>query len=94
MTETINCKTDTTEQLAQRLAARVYIDLGCSSVPLLRRAIAKALRAEKANQSRLCNRSACRQPGANWWNATMQAWYCQPCAFAINESTPGLCVRV
>lgn len=42
----------------------------------------------------LCNRTACRQPGATWWNATMNAWYCQPCAFAINEHTPGLCVRV
>lgn len=47
-----NCKTDPTEQLAQSLAKRVYIDLGCSSVPLLQRSIAKALREEKARQPR------------------------------------------
>ena len=34
---------------------------------------------------RLCNRKACRAPGANWWSAIMRAWYCQPCAFLLND---------
>ena len=42
-----------------------------------------------------CNRSACQNalnPRNRWWNATMFAWYCQPCAFKLNEASPGLCV--
>lgn len=48
-----------------------------------------------------CNRSACQRDltrgGARWWNTGTNAWYCQACAFRINES-PGLngkpiCVR-
>lgn len=34
-----------------------------------------------------CNRTACQRPGAAWWyNKTMQAYYCEGCAAAINES--------
>lgn len=40
-----------------------------------------------------CGRLACDNPAAGWWNETTQKFYCQPCAFAINDSTPGLCVR-
>lgn len=42
---------------------------------------------------RLCKRKACRQPGAEWWNSSTQAWYCQPCAFVINDHSPRLCIR-
>lgn len=42
----------------------------------------------------LCNRKACRAPGATWYNHGTRAYYCQPCAFRINDGTPGLCVRV
>ena len=40
-----------------------------------------------------CGRLACDNPAQGWWNETTKKFYCQPCAFAINESTPGLCVR-
>lgn len=35
-----------------------------------------------------CNRTACPNMGANWFSKVMQAWYCQPCAFAINAALP------
>jgi len=49
--------------------------------------------------SRLCNRTACRQPNATWWNFSTRAWYCQKCSLKINElngeqvctPTVGLC---
>jgi hypothetical protein len=49
--------------------------------------------------SRLCNRTACRQPNATWWNLSTRAWYCQKCSLKINElngeqvciPTVGLC---
>lgn len=43
-----------------------------------------------------CNRTACNSKApANWYNKTMDAHYCQPCAFLLNEN-PGddLCVKV
>ncbi len=46
----INVLTDPTEQLARRLAERVYIELGCASVPLLQRALATALRGERPSR--------------------------------------------
>jgi hypothetical protein len=35
-----------------------------------------------------CNRSACQEPikGANWWNSSTRAYYCEPCARSINEA--------
>jgi hypothetical protein len=48
MGEVIDLKNDPTEKLAQRIAERVYVALGCASVPLLKRAIADALRDDKA----------------------------------------------
>jgi hypothetical protein len=48
MSEVIDLKNDPTEKLAQRIAERVYVALGCASVPLLKRAIADALRDDKA----------------------------------------------
>lgn len=41
-----------------------------------------------------CHRSACRKPGAEWWNSSTREFYCTGCARAINEGSPGLCVRV
>ncbi len=47
-----------------------------------------------------CNRRACQRDltrqSPRWWNKATQAWYCQSCAFRINEgATPEgpLCVR-
>jgi hypothetical protein len=48
MSKVIDLKNDPTEQLAQRIAERVYVALGCASVPRLQRAIADALRDDKA----------------------------------------------
>lgn len=31
-----------------------------------------------------CERSACQKPGAEWWNASTQAYYCGACARDIN----------
>lgn len=39
----------------------------------------------------LCNRSACRAPGATYFNASTQQWYCEKCAKRINETAPELC---
>ena len=44
-----------------------------------------------------CNRTACQtelgKPGhRRWWNTVTRAWYCQRCAFRINETNPSLCV--
>lgn len=33
----------------------------------------------------LCNRKACRAPGADHWNVSTRAWYCGKCADFINE---------
>lgn len=50
MRNVIDLKNDPTEQLAQRIAERVYVALGCASVPRLQRVIADALRGDKAQQ--------------------------------------------
>lgn len=36
----------------------------------------------------LCNRKACRAPGATWYNSGSYAYYCPSCAFKINEANP------
>lgn len=40
------------------------------------------------SEDRLCNRTACKQPGADWWNISTRAWYCRDCATAINREVP------
>lgn len=35
-----------------------------------------------------CNRSACLQPGATWFNHSTKKWYCAYCAHLINEANP------
>ena len=32
----------------------------------------------------LCNRTACREPGARWWNTSTRKFYCVMCASRIN----------
>jgi hypothetical protein len=32
-----------------------------------------------------CNRRACRETGANWWNPNTRAYYCASCARRIND---------
>lgn len=32
----------------------------------------------------LCNRTACREPGARWWNSSTRKFYCVMCASRIN----------
>jgi len=34
-----------------------------------------------------CNRTACENTEAYWYNRTTRAYYCQPCAHAINEAS-------
>lgn len=50
---------------------------------------------ERLMKDRRCNRSACRaeHSGVWWWNTSTRAYYCQPCAFKINDANPGLCIR-
>lgn len=33
----------------------------------------------------LCNRTACRAPGARWWNSSTRKYYCVECACRINQ---------
>jgi hypothetical protein len=44
----------------------------------------------------LCNRTACREPGARWWNSSTRKFYCVMCASRINlecrrMNEPALC---
>lgn len=32
-----------------------------------------------------CNRTACQQPGAVWYNHSTEAYYCSKCAKLIND---------
>jgi len=48
MSKVRDLKNDPNERLAQYIAERVYVALGCASVPLLKRATADALRDGKA----------------------------------------------
>lgn len=34
-----------------------------------------------------CNRTACEREAAGWWNRITLAFYCQRCAFRINDSS-------
>lgn len=33
----------------------------------------------------LCNRTACRDTGARWWNSSTRKFYCVVCACRINQ---------
>lgn len=35
-----------------------------------------------------CNRGACENEPAYWYSSVERAYYCQPCAFKINEFLP------
>jgi hypothetical protein len=35
-----------------------------------------------------CNRECCQRPGANWYNHWSHAYYCQACAFKLNDHNP------
>jgi hypothetical protein len=41
----------------------------------------------KGKKGLRCNRTACSTRAAYWWNRITCAFYCQPCAFRINESS-------
>lgn len=34
-----------------------------------------------------CNRTACQQPGATYFNTSTRAYYCEPCARDITDFT-------
>lgn len=40
----------------------------------------------KGIQGGNCNRQACQQPGADWYNPTTRAYYCAPCARLLDEA--------
>lgn len=39
---------------------------------------------EKGHKNGECNRTACENTPATWWNQYTQAFYCEPCARRIN----------
>ena len=41
-----------------------------------------------------CGRSFCNNTIAFWWNNSTRKFYCQPCAFKINDINPGTCVKM
>lgn len=40
---------------------------------------------DKGKQNGRCNVTSCQAPGATWFNHSTRAWYCRPCAMAINR---------
>jgi hypothetical protein len=40
---------------------------------------------DKGRYMGLCNRRACLEPDADWYNPNMRAHYCQSCALAMNH---------
>lgn len=40
---------------------------------------------DKGKYMGLCNRKACLEPNANWYNPNSRAHYCQSCALALNN---------
>ena len=46
----------------------------------------KPIQPDKGKQHGACNRTACQKHGAAWYNISTDAWYCQPCAEAINQA--------
>lgn len=47
-----------------------------------------------AEVEQICARSDCRKPLALWWNSSTRKYYCQSCAFKINDFNPGLCMKL
>ena len=43
---------------------------------------------DKGKRGGSCNREACQAPGAFWRHRQTGAYYCQPCAFKINDANP------
>lgn len=41
-----------------------------------------------------CARGVCMNLAGAWYNTSTRARYCQPCAFQINDYSPGLCVKM
>jgi hypothetical protein len=39
----------------------------------------------KGHRDGECNRTACHNPNARWYNPHTNSYYCQPCAFRLNE---------
>ena len=40
---------------------------------------------DKGHKGGSCNRTACQQPGAYWFNHSTRAYYCTPCARMLNR---------
>ncbi len=40
---------------------------------------------DKGDKNGSCNRTACQRPGANWFNHSTRRYYCQSCAFMLND---------
>lgn len=63
------------------------------------------LKADKGHKDGSCNVTACQEPGANFFNRSTKAYYCEFCARRINNfddtrkycqetfGNPDLCVR-
>lgn len=52
---------------------------------------------EKGHKHGECNRTACTNTNALWWNKYTQAFYCEDCALRINrlaEPQAKICVRM
>ena len=45
------------------------------------------LKPDKGRMNGSCNRTACQQPGASWFNTSTRAYYCEPCARDITDFT-------
>lgn len=46
--------------------------------------MSQELKADKGLYNGACNRAACQQPGATWYNLATRAYYCRSCAGMIN----------
>lgn len=55
-----------------------------------------AIKPDKGHFDGSCNRRACQRPikGNGWFNRWTIAYYCQPCAFKINDADDGESDRV
>lgn len=42
---------------------------------------------DKGKMNGSCNRTDCQRPGANWFNTSTRAYYCEPCAVDITGFT-------
>jgi hypothetical protein len=44
------------------------------------------LKADKGKMAGSCNRTACQEPGAVWWNRGSYAYYCYDCSRMLNRA--------